>query len=97
MGHYETTAFTSAAIGSYERKTLTISPVNYDYFIVVAVVSDSTNAGNGDEGWHQKPIELYTDKPSSIKEKKFLTSHQIRRGQNNSTTRKKKRIGGRLR
>jgi len=96
MGHYANVAFTSSAIGSYERKTLTLNPVNYDYYIVVAVVSDSTNAGNGDEGWHQKPIELYADKLSSVKEKKFITSHQVRRGQNSSTTRKKKRLGGRL-
>jgi hypothetical protein len=96
MGHYESVSFTSSAIGAYERKTLTISPVNYDYYILTAVVSDSTNAGNGDEGWHQKPIELYTDNPASVKEKKFLTSHQVRRGQNNSATRKKKRLGGRF-
>lgn len=97
MGHFEKVDFTSACETAYERKTLTISPVNYDYYIVVAVVSSNRNLSNtATEGWYQKPIELYINKSSPIKEKKFLTSHQSKRGINNSTVRRKKRLGGRL-
>ncbi len=96
IGFQQNTQFSASAIGAYERKTLTISPVNYDYYLAVAVYSDSTNAGDGLEHWFQKPLEIYLDKTSNVKEKKFITQQQVRRGQNSSTTRKKKRLGGRL-
>ena len=96
IGFQQNAQFTASAIGAYERQTLTISPVNYDYYLAVAVYSDSTNAGDGLEHWFQKPLEIYLDKTSNVKEKKFITQQQVRRGQNSSATRKKKRIGGRL-
>ena len=96
IGHQESVAFTSAAIGSYERKTLTISPVNYDYYLSVSIFSSSANAADNLEHWHQKPLELYIDSGSGIKEKKFLTQHQVRRGFNTSSTRRVKRLGGRI-
>tara|TARA_Y100001937_G_scaffold53991_1_gene74513 strand:- start:357 stop:2849 length:2493 start_codon:yes stop_codon:yes gene_type:complete len=96
IGHQESVAFTSAAIGAYERKTLTISPVNYDYYLAVSIFSSSANAADNLEHWHQKPLELYIDSGSGIKEKKFLTQHQVRRGFNNSSTRRVKRLGGRI-
>lgn len=96
IGFQQSAQFSTSAIGAYERQTLTISPVNYDYYLAVAVYSDSTNAGDGLEHWFQKPLEIYLDKTSNVKEKKFITQQQVRRGQNNSATRKKKRLGGRL-
>jgi len=96
IGFRQSTQFSASAIGAYERKTLTISPVNYDYYLAVSVYSDSTNAGDGLEHWFQKPLEIYLDKTSNVKEKKFITQQQVRRGQNNSAIRKKKRLGGRL-
>ena len=96
IGFRQSAQFSASAIGAYERKTLTISPVNYDYYLAVAVYSDSTNAGDGLEHWFQKPLEIYLDKTSNVKEKKFITQQQVRRGQNNSATRRKKRIGGRI-
>lgn len=96
IGFQQSAQFSASAIGAYERQTLTISPVNYDYYLAVAVYSDSTNAGDGLEHWFQKPLEIYLDKPSNVKEKKFITQQQVRRGQNNSATRKRKRLGGRL-
>jgi len=96
IGHSENVAFTSAAIGAYERKTITVSPVNYDYYLSVSIYSSSANAADNLEHWFQKPLELYIDSGSGIKEKKFLTQHQVRRGFNNSSTRKVKRIGGRI-
>jgi len=95
-GHSEATQFSASAIGAYERKTLTISPTNYDYYLGVSIYSDNANAADNLEHWFQKPLEIYIDKPANVKEKKFLTQHQVRRGQNNSATRKKKRLGGRL-
>ena len=96
MGHQESVQFTTSAIGAYERKTLTISPVTYDYYLAVAIYSDSANAADNLEHWFQKPLEIYLDKTSNVKEKKFITQQQVRRGFNTSTTRRKKRIGGRL-
>ena len=96
IGFQQSAQFSASAIGAYERQTLTISPVNYDYYLAVAVYSDSTNAGDGLEHWFQKPLEIYLDKTSNVKEKKFNTQQQVRRGQNNSATRKKRRLGGRL-
>ena len=96
IGFQQSSQFSASAIGAYERQTLTISPVNYDYYLAVAVYSDSTNAGDGLEHWFQKPLEIYLDKTSNVKEKKFITQQQVRRGQNNSATRKKRRLGGRL-
>ena len=95
-GHSESAQFTSSAIGSYERKTLTVSPTNYDYYLSVSIYSNNANAADGLEHWFQRPLEIYIDKPANVKEKKFLTQHQVRRGQNTSATRKKKRLGGRL-
>lgn len=96
IGFQQSVQFTASAIGAYERQTLTISPVNYDYYLAVAVYTDNVNAGDGLEHWFQKPLEIYLDKTSNVKEKKFITQQQVRRGQNNSATRKKKRLGGRL-
>ena len=96
LGHQEAVQFSTSAIGAYERQTLTISPVNYDYYLAVSIYSDSANAADNLEHWFQKPLEIYLDKTSNVKEKKFITQQQVRRGQNNSTTRKKKRLGGRL-
>ena len=96
IGHQESVQFTASAIGAYERQTLTISPTTYDYYLSVSIYSDSANAADNLEHWHQKPIEIYIDKGTGIKEKKFLVQHQSRRGFNQSTTRRKKRIGGRI-
>lgn len=96
-GHTESVDFTSSAIGSYERKTMTISPVNHDYFLAAGYESSSTNAGDGLEHWFEKPFEIYIDKPSGNVEKKFDTRRQSKHGVNNSATRKKKRLGGRIR
>ena len=95
-GHFESVSFTSAAASAYERKELTISPVNYDYYLTVYIRSNSTNMGDGYEHWFEKPIEIYLDKGTGLKEKKFMVHHQSRRGFNNSATRRKKRLGGRL-
>lgn len=95
-GHFESVNFTSAAASAYERKTLTISPVNYDYYLTVYIRSNSSNMGDGYEHWFEKPIEIYLNKGTGIKEKKFLVHHQSRRGFNNSSTRRKKRLGGRI-
>lgn len=96
LGHQESVQFSTSAIGAYERQTLTISPVNYDYYLAVSIYSDSANAADNLEHWFQKPLEIYLDKTSNVKEKKFITQQQVRRGFNTSTTRRKKRIGGRL-
>lgn len=95
-GFFEQNQFTTAAASGYERKTVTIDPVNYDYYITAYIRSTSTNQGDGDEHWFEKPIEIYMDKGSGVKERKFMTHQQSRRGFNNSTTRRVKRIGGRL-
>lgn len=95
-GHFEQVEFTSSAASAYERKTLTISPVNYDYYLTVYIRSTSTNQADGDEHWYEKPVEIYMDSGSGIKEQKFMTHQQSRRGFNNSSTRKVKRIGGRI-
>ena len=95
-GHYEKVDFTSAAASAYERKTLTISPVNYDYYLTAYIRSNNANMGDNLEHWFEKPIEIYLDKGTGIKEKKFITHTQVRRGFNNSATRRKKRIGGRI-
>ena len=96
VGFQQSAQFSASAIGAYERQTLTISPVNYDYYLAVTIYSDSANAADNLEHWFQKPLEIYLDKTSNVKEKKFITQQQVRRGQNNSTTRRKKRLGGRL-
>ena len=75
LGHDESVQFTSSAVGSYERKTLTISPTNYDYFLAATIFSSSTNAGDGLEHWFEKPVEIYIDKPSGVKEKKVYNIH----------------------
>ena len=95
-GHFESVDFTSAAASAYERKTLTISPTNYDYYLTVYIRSNNANMGDGTEHWFEKPIEIYTDKGNGNVEKKFITHTQVRRGINTSATRRKKRIGGRL-
>ena len=95
-GFRESAQFTSAAIGAYERKTVTVNPVDYDYYLTVTLYTSSVNAGDGLEHWHQKPIEIYLDGGTRLKEKKFIVRHQSRRGFNQSTTRRKKRLGGRL-
>ena len=79
-----------------KEKTLTISPVNYDYYLTVYIRSNNANMGDGLEHWFEKPIEIYTDKGNGNVEKKFITHTQVRRGLNTSATRRKKRIGGRL-
>ena len=96
LGFDESAQFTASAVGSYERKTITISPTNYDYFLSAGIYSSSVNAGDGLEHWFEKPVEIYIDKPSGVKEKKFITFTQNKRGQNNSSTRKRKRLGGRI-
>lgn len=95
-GFAEYEQFTASAVGAYERKTETIEPVNYDYFLQVGVYTGSTNAGDGLEHWFEKPIEIYIDKPSNVKEKKTVMPRQSKFGQNNSSTRKRKRLGGRI-
>ena len=96
LGFFEQSAFTSAAASGYERRTLTIDAVNYDYYLTVYIRSTSTNQGDGDEHWFEKPIEIYMQKGSGVKEQRFMTHQQSRRGVNSSHTRRVKRIGGRL-
>ena len=95
-GHFESIDFTSAAASGYERKTLTISPVNYDYYLTVYIRSNSANMADGTEHWFEKPVEIYLNKGTGNKEKKFITHQQVRRGFNNSATRRVKRLGGRI-
>ncbi len=95
-GHYEKVDFTSAAASGYERKTLTVSPVNYDYYLTVYIRSNNTNMADGTEHWFEKPVEIYLNKGTGNKEKKFITHQQVRRGFNNSATRRVKRLGGRI-
>ena len=95
-GHFESIDFTSAAASGYERKTLTISPVNYDYYLTVYIRSNNTNMADGTEHWFEKPVEIYLNKGTGNKEKKFITHQQVRRGFNNSATRRVKRLGGRI-
>lgn len=95
-GHFESIEFTSAAASGYERKTLTISPVNYDYYLTVYIRSNNTNMADGTEHWFEKPVEIYLNKGTGNKEKKFITHQQVRRGFNNSATRRVKRLGGRI-
>ena len=57
----------------------------------------STNLAQGEEGWYQKPLEIYIDKPGAVREKRVLGGTQIKVGQGTSSNVKKKRIGGRLR
>lgn len=95
-GHAEYAQFTSAADSAFERKTLTISPTNYDYYLSFGIYGNNANMGDGLEHWHERPVEVYIDKPASVVEKKYNTHLQVRKGINTSATRKKRRLGGRL-
>ena len=96
LGHIESAQFTSSADGAYERKTLEISPVNYDYYLSVSIYSDNQNAADNLEHWHQKPIEIYLNKGSKVKEKRFLVQQQSKVGFNETATRRRTRLGGRI-
>lgn len=97
MGHYEEAYFTSAFNTAYERKTITVSPTNYDYYLVCYVAHTSSNLAQGEEGWYQKPLEIYIDKPGGVREKRVLGGTQLKVGQGINANTKKKRFGGRLR
>jgi len=59
-GGSNVTQYTSAAEGSYETKTLTISPVSFSRNLNVGVHVDNVNAS---EGYWMRPINIFLDKP----------------------------------
>lgn len=86
--------FTSATLTNYEQQTITISPQKYDYYLTFAVYSNSTNAGNGTEGWYQKPIKMTITNGSGIRASRRLGEFRYNIGSALSTG--KTRLGGRL-
>lgn len=95
-GFQEVLGFTSACLTDYERITLTVQPQNYDYYLNFSIYSNSTNAANNDEGWYQKPLEVYVSNRSPIVSKNTLTYNNTKLGEGNSANERKVRIGGRI-
>ena len=93
-GFQHTAAFTSAALTNYEQKTITISPQKFDYYLTFAVYSGNSNAGNGTEGWYQKPIKMTITDGSGIRAARRLGEFRYNIGSALSTG--KTRLGGRL-
>jgi hypothetical protein len=92
-GFLEQTQFTSAAIGNWESKTLTIAAQKYDYFLSMVVFTTSTDAGNGTEGYWEAPIRVTLTDSSGLKSKRNLGEINLNyAGVSNSQI----RLGGRL-
>jgi len=96
VGFLEQVQYGTTALSGYDRQTLTIQPQQDDYYLVYTVYSTSTNAGNGAEGWYQKPFEIYMSETSNIKSKVFAGRINTKITTGNSSTARKTRLGGRI-
>ncbi len=88
-GWIEMNQYSSAAIGDWETKTLTIQPQTKGYMLVYGVTATSDNIR--EEYFYMKDVELFFDSSPTITKTKTMPKRAAVRS---GFTRAKKRIGG---
>ena len=93
LGFREIAQYSSASLGSFETKTLTIQGQPIGYFLITGVYNGSTNIR--EEGYKMRDIKIYLEQSYGAPLGRVNHQQSSLQVRTNATT-PKRRIGGRI-